>query len=200
MSLTRTFHLFTDGSCINNGKPNARAGIGIYILEELKDSIDTDTNQKNDDLLKNGQEYALNIISVFKKFDIIDTTATNQRAELSAILSGLYLLTGEIEPNVEIIVKLYTDSSYSINSMTKWYKSWIKNNWKTSKGENVRNKDLLEKIIEFKELLGKNLYIQHVKSHKQQPSLGTIDYFKWYGNDKADKLANYGMRIKLNKN
>ena len=32
----KSIDIYTDGACINNGKKNAKAGIGIYISENQK--------------------------------------------------------------------------------------------------------------------------------------------------------------------
>ena len=45
-----------------------------------------------------------------------------------------------MEPQNEI--EIYTDSQYVKLGITEWINTWIKNNWKTSKKEDVKNKDL----------------------------------------------------------
>lgn len=46
------FEAHTDGSCINNGKPNATGGVGI-VLERISDTRDTrDTNEDTCSLMK----------------------------------------------------------------------------------------------------------------------------------------------------
>ena len=62
---------------------------------------------------------------------------TNNIMELTAILKGLKALKKPCE------VELYSDSSYCVNAFKQgWIYNWIKNNWKTSNGENVKNKEL----------------------------------------------------------
>lgn len=51
---------------------------------------------------------------------------SNQKAELYAILQALITL----ERSRIFQATIYTDSQYSINSLTIWYKKWIKNNYK----------------------------------------------------------------------
>ena len=110
---------------------------------------------------------------------------TNQRAELYAILKSLRKIKDE---KVSFdSVTLYTDSEYSIKSVTEWYKSWEKNNWKNAKGQKVMNQDIIRPIIKlvYGYFLDK-IKFKHVKSHT-----GKQD-FESKSNEMADKLANDG--------
>lgn len=111
---------------------------------------------------------------------------TNQRAELTAIKRALEITSGDLV--------IYTDSMYSINCVTKWYKNWIKNEWMNSKKQKVKNKSLIMDILK---LSGerKIRYI-HVRSHQEKPREDTEEYMIWYGNDKADKLASKSIEVK----
>ena len=97
--------VFTDGSCLSNGKKHAVGGIGIHFPnKELKD--------------------------VSKVFN--NGYCTNQRTELCAILCALRYIKQNIGfENVRICVK--TDSKYSIDCVTKWIYNWVDNGWKTKK-------------------------------------------------------------------
>ena len=61
---------------------------------------------------------------------------TNNRMELMAPIEAL----GKI--NKKKKVKIFTDSQYVKMGITNWIHNWIKNNWQTSKKEDVKNKDL----------------------------------------------------------
>lgn len=66
---------------------------------------------------------------------------TNNIMELTAIIEGLKALKTECE------VELFSDSSYCVNSFNqKWIYGWIKNGWKTSSGELVKNKELWQEL------------------------------------------------------
>ncbi|RUP07383.1 ribonuclease H-like domain-containing protein, partial [Jimgerdemannia flammicorona] len=67
---------------------------------------------------------------------------TNQRAEVTAAIRAI-----EICGDEEATLEIRTDSLYLINAVTKWHKSWEKNNWKNVKGTPVENKDLLERLL-----------------------------------------------------
>jgi ribonuclease HI len=61
---------------------------------------------------------------------------TNNRMEITAAISALRRTPKESD------IKLYTDSSYLINGITKWVKQWKKIDWMTRAKEDVLNKDL----------------------------------------------------------
>lgn len=100
---------------------------------------------------------------------------TNQRAELTAILRAL-----EIAPRHREVT-IYTDSKYSIDCVTNWYKNWQRRNWTTADRKPVVNKDVIVEIrekIEEREALKRSTFFVWVKGHANDP-----------GNTAADKLA-----------
>ena len=59
---------------------------------------------------------------------------TNNVMELTAVIEGLKLLKFPCK------VKLYSDSAYVVNAfIQKWIYGWIKNGWKNSSKEPVKN-------------------------------------------------------------
>jgi ribonuclease HI len=61
---------------------------------------------------------------------------TNNRMELMAPIAALSKITKKKK------VQIFTDSQYVKMGITNWVHNWIKNNWQTSKKEDVKNKDL----------------------------------------------------------
>ncbi|KAK5045017.1 hypothetical protein LTR84_010165 [Exophiala bonariae] len=103
---------------------------------------------------------------------------TNQRAELTAISRAL-----DIAPRHRDVT-IYTDSMYSINSVTEWYRNWERNGYVNSSRKPVENKDLVMDIrekIEERESLNKKTIFVWVKGHSNNA-----------GNIEADKLAVQG--------
>lgn len=71
---------------------------------------------------------------------------------------------------------------YSINCLTKWYKKWETNGWKTVNGKAVENKEIIQSTLELLERLrtrGCDISFRYVKGHSGDP-----------GNEEADRLAN----------
>lgn len=136
MSIT----VYTDGSCINNGKKNRNivAGIGVYF----------------------GDDDPRNISAPFTTPPI-----TNNRAELAAILAALKAILCDKDL---VDVTICSDSDYSMKSVTIWLDKHKRNGWKTSKGTIVLNKDLItqiDKILNTHTIRGHKVTFQYVKGH-----------------------------------
>lgn len=67
---------------------------------------------------------------------------TNNRMELMAVIMGLEEIK---EGNV---VKVFSDSAYVVNAFNQnWITNWQRNNWHTSGGGEVQNKELWQRLI-----------------------------------------------------
>jgi ribonuclease HI len=109
---------------------------------------------------------------------------TNNIAELYAIKSAIELIL-KYNTSDKKKITIYSDSIYSIKSLTIWYKNWKKNGWRTSNGEEVKNKELIQSIlILMKEI--PNLKFQHVAGHSNIRC-----------NEIADRLANRGRNVSV---
>ncbi|KAI2625458.1 ribonuclease H-like domain-containing protein [Xylaria nigripes] len=107
---------------------------------------------------------------------------TNQRAELTAIIRAL-----ELTKSVKSI-RIITDSKYSIDCSTNWYKAWERNDWKKANGDTVMNQDLIKRIralIDERDEVGFKTGFQWVKGHSASA-----------GNNAADRLAVAGAKKK----
>ena len=83
-------------------------------------------------------------------------------------------------------IKIYTDSKYVRDGITKWIISWKKNEWKTSQNKEVKNIELWKKLDELCNI--HTVEWNWVKGHSNN-----------YYNELADKLANDGIEtLKLN--
>ena len=81
----------------------------------------------------------------------------------------------------EAKLRVYCDSQYVINSLTKWMPGWKKKGWKKSDGKPVLNRDLLEALDQA--LTGRDYEFIWVKGHAGHAL-----------NEKADSLANGAAR------
>ena len=148
--------IYTDGSSINNGRKNSR---GAY------SAVYPDTPEFS-----------------FGRPLAEDGSQTNQTAELTGILEGLRGLK-TFRSVSGVVVRICTDSEYSINCLTKWVSGWRKRDWKTSEGKPVVHKVLLEAILKELEDFGGHQFV-HIKAHTG----GEDTDSKW--NNYADQLAN----------
>ena len=102
---------------------------------------------------------------------------TNTMGELKAVLD-LFEATAS---RPEAKLRVYCDSQYVINSLTKWMPGWKKKGWKKSDGKPVLNRDLLEALDQA--LTGRDYEFIWVKGHAGHEL-----------NEKADSLANGAAR------
>lgn len=71
-----------------------------------------------------------------------EASTTNNRMELTAVVTALEILKEECE------VELTSDSKYVVDAINKgWLDSWQKKNWKKSDGKPALNVDLWQKLI-----------------------------------------------------
>ena len=146
--------IFTDGACSGNPGPGGWAAI---------------INLKDGNQIMKGYE----------------ESTTNNRMELMAVTK---VLSHVMEHGIEGFdkskdkIEVYSDSAYVINAINdKWTLKWKLNGWKTTKGKDVKNRDLWEElmglILAFKS--GKvSLQFIKVKGHNGNAS-----------NELADEMA-----------
>ena len=100
-----------------------------------------------------------------------EVETTNNRMELTAAIEGLKALK---EP---CRVKLYSDSKYLIDGITKdWARSWRAKGWKKSDGKPALNVDLWEEVLRLDEY--HEIEYIWVKGHAGNPN-----------NERCDRLA-----------
>jgi ribonuclease HI len=168
-------YVFTDGSCINNGKKNADGAIGIFFSDSNPNNYSQAITQENSKI-------------------------TNQTMELLGCIKALQIIINKQMCKMSDIIYICTDSSYVINCMTKWYQLWNKNGWKTTAGKDVENIDLIKLLYDLK---SKYITIfKHVTAHREAPTddKDTDEYKLWYGNHMADKLATTANRENIANN
>ena len=102
-----------------------------------------------------------------KKISGSEKNTTNNRMELLAPINALK------EVNTDIEIKIYTDSQYVKNGITEWINTWLANNWKTSKKEDVKNKDLWIELYNLNKSL--NVQWNWVKAHDGNPMNEEVD-------------------------
>jgi ribonuclease HI len=119
--------------------------------------------------------------NISKKFKI--KPITNQRAELYAIYKAIKIIISKLAFKKIII---YTDSLYSIKSLTIWIHNWRINDWKTTKGKPIKNLDIIKKIFDYLQKYNTKIFFEHVKSHTNGTDFNSIS------NNKADELAKIG--------
>ena len=103
-----------------------------------------------------------------------EAQTTNNRMELTAVLSGLKTLNRPCD------VVICTDSQYVKNGMESWIHNWKKNGWRTAGRQPVKNADLWQQLDE--QVARHRVRWQWVKGHAGHAE-----------NERADALANRGV-------
>lgn len=156
--------VYTDGSCLDNSKCKQGKSYGGYGCHILYPSDET-------------EEFSGGIIG---------SKITNNVGELMAFKKGLERC---IELETKDIVHIYSDSTYVLNTFSKWVEGWKLNGWKKSTGKPIENIELIQDIytaIQESELV---IIYKKVKAHQNEPSKDSKGWYDWYGNDRADNLA-----------
>ena len=102
------------------------------------------------------------------------TSTTSNRMELTAPFMALEALKRPVT------VHLHTDSTYVRSGITQWVTGWMKNGWKTSAKQPVKNVDLWQELVLACE--GHDIEWHWVKGHAGDE-----------GNERADRLAARGL-------
>jgi ribonuclease HI len=95
---------------------------------------------------------------------------TNNRMELLAAIEGLNALKKPCR------VKLYTDSNYVREGITRWIHGWQRNGWRTSDRKPVKNAELWQRLLDA--VARHRIEWHWVKGHSGHPE-----------NDRVDALA-----------
>ncbi len=103
--------------------------------------------------------------------------ATNQRAELTALLEALRWWRAEGGGGP---IGIYTDSMYAINCTSKWGPSWKRKGWKRDSGDPLLNLDLIKPLVE---IWRPSWRLVHVRGH-QTGSTPEV-----WGNNWVDRAA-----------
>lgn len=94
------YYVYTDGSCVNNGKPNAKAGMGIYFGENDPRNVSRHVEGKQ----------------------------SNNTGELGAIVTLYDIVAKDVANGKKIVI--VTDSDYSIRCLTTFGAKCDKKQWK----------------------------------------------------------------------
>jgi len=154
------YYVYTDGACSNNGRPNAKAGYGIYFGEN-------DTRNVSKAII--GKQ-------------------TNNIAELTAIIESYSLIEADLVSGKTICIM--SDSIYAIRCAGEYGEKCSRKNWGVGKKKPIPNVLLVKKAFElYKDSLsggmpsGGQVVFKHVLAHTGKRDVHSI------GNDWADKLA-----------
>lgn len=101
---------------------------------------------------------------------------TNNIMELTAVIESLKLLKHPCK------VDLYSDSAYVVNAfLQNWIYGWMRNGWKNSNKEEVKNKELWQELLNLTNV--HDVTFHKVKGHSDNKY-----------NNRCDELARDGIK------
>ena len=139
--------VYTDGSCINNGKPDAKGGWAYVIMG------DDDKIAK----MNSGQ--------------VVTPEVTNNRMEMEAVLMALRDLHKNF--SIDDSFTIVSDSKYVITCYTDYLENWVKNRWQKKTPGEIKNVDLWMKINKAKRLV--KFDFEWVKGHSGENGNELVD-------------------------
>lgn len=101
-----------------------------------------------------------------------EADTTNNRMELTAVINSISQLSTCHQ------IELYSDSKYVLYGIEEGIKKWSLNGWKSSRGTDIENRDLWEKLKRLKSF-------HYINTHWVKGHAGI------YGNCIVDELAQY---------
>lgn len=181
-SIMKITHVYTDGSVFNNQRRESMqtfGGIGVFF----------------------GDNDPRNVSEPFFEFPITNNR-TEFKAQIKAVENFMQDKIKRQDQSKEKLI-LYTDSRYTMDSMTKWINKWKKNKWKTANGKDVLNKDLIYQLDHLFNLYKDFLVVEYkwIRAHREGKNIpqnkSSSEYEDWYGNMMADKFAKRGSTIAM---
>lgn len=138
-----------------------------------------------------GWAVVFNTASKCKTISGNEQTTTNNRMELRAVIEAFRTILEKSKPENKNEYEIYSDSAYVVNTINNnWLEAWKKNNWQTTKNEDVKNRDLWEEFSKLRDeinTLGICITLNKIKGH----SGNTF-------NELVDKLAKEeSMKVKV---
>lgn len=96
-----------------------------------------------------------------------ESCTTNNRMELMAVVKSMEKICKN--GTRKNIYEIFSDSAYVVNSINNgWIRVWKNNGWKTTRNEDIKNKDLWDRYLRVKatlDKLGITLIIIKIRGH-----------------------------------
>nr|CAH0099197.1 unnamed protein product [Daphnia galeata] len=128
--------VYVDGSCFENGKNGAKAGLGVFF----------------------GPDHAMNISKAVQS----DSKQSNNSGELQAVKEALRVAK---QCGIKKL-KIHSDSQYVIKCFTYWVKSWQAKGWMTSASTPVKNQKVIQEICDIWSSENIQIKWNYVRAHR----------------------------------
>ena len=117
-----------------------------------------------------GWAVVFNTTSKCHTFSGNEQLTTNNRMELRAVIEAFKVIVmKESKFQGKHEYDIYSDSAYVVNTINNhWIEAWQKNDWQTTKREDVKNRDLWEEFSKLRAeaiKLGVSITLNKIKGH-----------------------------------
>ena len=130
--------IYTDGSCLGNGKSHNTGGFGVVVLDNNENLVYTYSKQCAD--------------------------TTNNREELKAILYTFLNHGIKLDDwNMDVPI-VYSDSNYCVQTFNEWMFNWARNGWIKSDKKVPENLDLIQAYYDWYQK-GYRIDLRKIKGH-----------------------------------
>ena len=116
-------------------------------------------------------------------YGVYEPHGTNNTAELNALHQALLIAESKLKAKLKVMV--LSDSTYSINVMSKWAAAWKRDDWNSRKGKPPANVELVKVMFELFSSIRRRMKLEHVSAH-----VGIE------GNELADRLSLLAIKDK----
>lgn len=134
------------------------------------------------------------IFNTDKECNIIkgyEENTTNNRMELTAVVMAMERIHRSHENGN--VYELFSDSAYVVNSINNaWIKVWKSNDWKTTRNEDIKNKDLWDRYLKVIEELNKNKIVLKIIKIKGHTGNAFNEYVDKLAKEEVLKAKKYG--------
>ena len=87
---------------------------------------------------------------------------TSTRCEILAVNTALIIYNDKFRG---IPCTIYTDSSFIVDSLYRYFPIWRNNGWKKTDGTPVKNQDLMKPMCELFDANKNHVSVKHIKAH-----------------------------------
>jgi ribonuclease HI len=161
INILKSIIVFTDGACSGNPGPGGWGAVIAFpegYIKELGGAADATTNNE------------MEMLALDKAFSYLNHHDKDR---------SLHLTNGRHQ-NMGTDLHIFSDSTYVIRGLTQWVWGWKNKGWKTAQGEDVKNKDLWQKLMRNLDIMKKT---RKVFFHYSRGHVGTP------GNERCDEIA-----------
>ena len=138
-AIVKFIEVYTDGSCYNGD-----GGYAVYFPGGEHPTI--------------CKEAKASTITASASASVVTST----RCEILAVNTALTIYNDKFRG---IPCTIYTDSSFIVDSLYRYFPIWRNNGWKKTDGTPVKNQDLMKPLCELFYANKHNVSVKHIKAH-----------------------------------